>query len=57
MEDMNSSYSNFVSGEVQVDLNVFSALVLNRIGREIDGTDVVTIYKCCLLNGLVKFLE
>jgi hypothetical protein len=57
MEDTNSPGKDFVSNKMQVDLNMFCALMLNRICREIDITYVVAIYECDLLNGLVKFLE
>jgi hypothetical protein len=29
--------------KVEVDLNTLYALVLNEVGREVDGTDVVTV--------------
>ena len=57
MEDTNSLGCDFVPDKMQVDLNIFRALILNRIGREIDNTYVVTVYERGLLNGLVKFLE
>jgi hypothetical protein len=57
MEDTNSPGCDFVPDKMQVDLNMFRALMLNRIGREIDSTYVVTVYERGLLNGLVKFLE
>jgi hypothetical protein len=54
MEDMNDSGCDFVPDKMQVDLNMFRALMLNQIGREIDNTYVVAVYECVLLNGLVK---
>jgi hypothetical protein len=57
MEDTNSPGCDFVSDKMQVDLNMFCALMLNLIGREIDITYVITVYEHVLLNGLVKFLE
>jgi hypothetical protein len=57
MEDTNSPGKDFVSDKMQVDLNMFCALMLNRICREIDITYVVAVYERGLLNGLVKFLE
>jgi hypothetical protein len=56
MEDTNSPSCDFVPHKMQVDLNMFCALMLNRIGREIDNTYVVAVYERGLLNGLVKFL-
>jgi nucleoside-triphosphatase THEP1 len=57
MEYMNSADSNLVSDEIQIDLNMLGALMLNRIGRKIDSTDVVAVDECGLLNGVVKLLE
>jgi hypothetical protein len=57
MEDTNSPGCDFVSDKMQVNLNMFCALMLNLIGREIDITYVITVYEHVLLNGLVKFLE
>jgi hypothetical protein len=57
MKDMSSSCCDFVSDKMQVDLNMFRALMLNWIGREIDNTYVIAVYERCLLNGLVKLLE
>jgi len=34
------------SNEVQVDLGMLSSLMLNRVGGEVDNTDVVTIDNC-----------
>jgi hypothetical protein len=57
MKDINSSCCDFVSDKMQVDLNMFRALMLNWIGKEIDNTYVIAVYDCGLLNGLVKLLE
>jgi hypothetical protein len=57
MEDTNSPDCDFIPDKMQVDLIMFRALMLNRIGREIDITYVVTVYERGLLNRLVKFLE
>jgi hypothetical protein len=57
MEYRNNTGGDLVSDKVQIDLNMFGALMLNRIGREIDNTYVVAVDECDLLNGLVKLLE
>jgi hypothetical protein len=49
--------ATFVSDEMQIDLNVLGALMLNRIGGKIDNTGVVTVDQCGLLNSLLKLLE
>jgi hypothetical protein len=45
---MDSSSSNLVTNEVQVDLDVFSTLMLHGIGQEIADTQIVTVHKCSL---------
>jgi hypothetical protein len=57
MEYMNGIGCDLVPFKMQVDLNMFVALMLNQIGREIDITYVITVDKRGLLNGLVKLLE
>jgi hypothetical protein len=57
MEYRNNTGGDLVSDKVQIDLNILGALMLNRIGREIDNTYVVTVDERDLLNGLVKLLE
>jgi hypothetical protein len=42
---------------VEVDLDMFGALVFNRIGGEIDGIDVVTADECALGQECVKILK
>jgi hypothetical protein len=49
MKDTDSSSNNLVVDEVQVDLDVFSVLMLHRFGREIVGTHIVTAHKCSSL--------
>jgi hypothetical protein len=57
MEYRNNTDGDLVSDKVQIDLNMLGALMLNRIGREIDNTYVVAVDERDLLNGLVKLLE
>jgi hypothetical protein len=44
MQDTKITNSNSLSDEVKIDLNMFSALMLNRVGGHVDRTDVVTIH-------------
>ena len=46
MQDTKITNCNLLPDEVKVDLNVFSALMLNRVGGHVDGTDVVTKHHC-----------
>jgi hypothetical protein len=32
--------------EVEINLDMLSMLMLNGVGRQVDGTDIVTIDKC-----------
>ena len=43
MKDSNIADSDPVANEVQVDLHIFRPLMLNRVGGEIYGTDVVAV--------------
>jgi hypothetical protein len=42
---------------VQVDLHVLRALMLHRIGGEVDRTDVVAVDKAGALEGVVELVE
>ena len=42
--------------EVEVDLHVFSTLMLNRVGGEVDGTAVVAVHEAGGLQRMVEFL-
>jgi hypothetical protein len=48
---------NAFSHEVEVDLDVLSALVLNGVSGEVDGADVIAIDECTLREWCVKFLK
>jgi len=39
----NSTNSNAFSDEVEVDFHVLGALMLNGVGGEVDGADVVAV--------------
>ena len=47
MENSYLTSSNHVTDKVNVDLNMFGPLMLNWIGREVYGTNVVTVNKGC----------
>jgi hypothetical protein len=42
MENFDLTQLNSIPNEMQVNLNMFRALVLNWVGREIHRTDIVT---------------
>jgi len=43
MQDMNITSSNLLPNEMEVNLDVLGAPMLNRVGRHVDGANVVTI--------------
>jgi hypothetical protein len=57
MEYMNSVNDNLVSDEMQINLNMLDALMLNQIDEKIDSTDIVKVDKHGLLNRLVKLVK
>ena len=48
MENSNVAEDNLFSYKMYVHFDVFSALVLHRIVRHVNRTDVVTVDDCCL---------
>jgi hypothetical protein len=48
MENPNIADGNPVTNEVQVDLHMLRPLVLNQVGGEVHGNDVVAVDKCGL---------
>ena len=43
MVDSYLTSSNHVTKKMNVDLTVFGPLMFNRIGRQVDGTNIVTV--------------
>jgi hypothetical protein len=43
VEDTNIPDGNTLTDKVKINLNMLGALVLNEVGREVDGVDVVTV--------------
>jgi hypothetical protein len=46
-----------LADEVEVNLNMLRALILNRVGGHVDGADVVTIYQCGTVKSSTKLLK
>ena len=57
VKDPDVSNGNPLTDEVEVDLNMLRALVLNRVDRQIHGTHIVTIDKSRASQRSMKFLE
>jgi hypothetical protein len=43
--------------KVEVDLDMFHAVVLNGVGGEVDGADVVAVDECALRQWSVELLK
>jgi hypothetical protein len=43
VEDMNIPDGNALADKVKINLNMLGALVLNRVGGEVYGADVVAV--------------
>jgi hypothetical protein len=54
MNNPNISKSNSFPNEVEINLDMFGALVLNGVLGHVDSADIVTIYKCRLAKRSVK---
>jgi hypothetical protein len=48
MQDADITNGNAFPEEVEVDLDMFSTLVLNKVGGEVDDADVVTVDESAL---------
>jgi hypothetical protein len=42
---------------VEVDLDMLGALVLTRVGGEVDGTNIVIVDECALHQWFVELLK
>jgi hypothetical protein len=54
VEDTNVPNGNTLTNKVKINLNMLGALVLNRVGGEVDGTDVVTVDHSGPQQGVVQ---
>lgn len=57
MEDTKCTQRNFISNKMDVDLDMFGALMTDRVGGEIDGGNIVTINECSLAWSPSNFRE
>jgi hypothetical protein len=46
--------SNALADKVKINLNMLGALVLNEVGGEVDGVDVVTVDQSGPRQGVVQ---
>jgi hypothetical protein len=57
VQDADITDGNAFPEEVEVDLDMFCTLVLNRVGGEVDGADVVTVDESALWQQSMTLLE
>jgi hypothetical protein len=48
MEDANLTDGNLLSDKMKINLHMLGALMLNGVGGEVHGADIVTVDKCAL---------
>jgi hypothetical protein len=46
VQNVNFPNGDLVTDEVEINLDMLHALMLNGVGRQVDDNDVVTIDKC-----------
>jgi hypothetical protein len=54
---MDITDGNAFSNEVEIDLDILCTLVLNRIGGEVDGTDVTAVDESALRQRSMELME
>ena len=56
MKNTDGSNGDPFSDEVEVDFHVLGALMLNGVGEEVDGADVVAVDEAGRIQRMVKLL-
>jgi hypothetical protein len=57
VQDANIINGHTFPHKVEVDLDILRVLVLNRVGGEVDGANVVAVDKCALCQWSVELLK
>ena len=57
MEDTYITKGNPFPNEVEIDLNVLGALMLNQVGGHVDRADIVAIYQRGTTKRSMEFLK
>jgi hypothetical protein len=57
MHNMNFPNGDLVTDEVEINLDMLHALMLNGAGHQVDDTDIVSIDKCATGQRGVQFHE
>ena len=57
MKHSDLAHGNTIANEVEVDLDVFGALMLNGVRRHVDGADIVAEHDRSRRSGSMKLVE
>jgi hypothetical protein len=57
MQDTDITNGNAFSNEVEVDLDMLCMLVLNGVGGEVDGADIIVVDESALRQRSMELLE
>jgi len=57
VQDADFTEGDSFSNEVQVDLNMLGSLMLNRVGGEVNGADIITVDHCNTTEWAVKLYQ
>jgi hypothetical protein len=57
VHDADITDGNVLSDKVDIDLDMFGTLMLNRVGREVDDADVVAVDESGLRQRGIELLE
>jgi hypothetical protein len=57
MQDTDITDGHAFPHKVEVDLGMLRALVLNGVGGEVDGVDIVAVDECALRQRSVELLK
>ena len=57
MQDTDFTKGDSLSDEVEVNLNMLGSLMLNWVGGEVNGTDIIAVDHCSTTEWAVKLYQ
>jgi hypothetical protein len=57
MEDADLTDGNLLSDKMKINLHMFGALMLNEVGGEVHGVDIVAVDKCAPRRRGLELVE
>jgi len=57
MKNTNCTHGDSFTDEVKVNFHMLGALMLNGVGGEVDGADIVVVDEAGRVLGMMEFLE